>query len=237
MNHLKLIRQFLDGRRSFDELHETGYPFVTISRQSGAGAQRLADYLLSEFTHQSNAELFGGWHIFDRNLCEVVAEDPEIQEAFKTAIDEHAYSEFKDFMESLFTGRAPRYVLYKKTFKIMRLLALLGKVILIGRAGALVTRDLKQGVHVRLVAPEAQRIVRMMTRYKLTREEARQVVARQDADRRKLIRMFFHREIEDPLLYDVVWNTGTVSLPEISQAVVALIKSRMARVSRTTTEG
>jgi len=40
----------------------------------------------------------------------------------------------------------------------------------------------------------------MMKRFKLTREEAKAAIAKQDSDRRKLVRMFFQRDIDDPLL-------------------------------------
>ena len=39
MEHLKIIQQFLSEKRSFEDLPEYGFPFVTISRQSGAGGQ------------------------------------------------------------------------------------------------------------------------------------------------------------------------------------------------------
>ncbi|MEI6563879.1 MAG: cytidylate kinase-like family protein [bacterium] len=226
MNHLKMIQQFLKEKRDFEDLPEYGFPFVTISRQSGAGGHLLSYVILTEFLKHRDNPLFEGWHVFDKELCEVVARDPILQTDMEVLISEKYGSQFNDFVESLFTGQSEQHTLYTTTFKIIRMLALLGKVIVVGRGGSLITADLPQGVHIRLVAPEAHRIVWMMKRFKLAREEAREAVLKQDKDRRKLIKLFFHRDIADPLLYDMVWNTGKVGLDVISRATIEIIKHR-----------
>ena len=227
MNHLKMIQQFLKEKRDFEDLPEYGYPFVTISRQGGAGGHLLAYVILTEFLkHRDNDSVFEGWHVFDKELCEVVAKDPLLQNDMEILVAEKYRSEFNDFVESLFTGRSDQHMLYRTTFKVVRMLALLGKVVLVGRGGSLVTADLPQGVHIRLVAPEAHRVVWMMKRFKLNKDDARKAVLKQDADRRKLIKLFFHRDIDDPLLYDMVWNTGKVGLDVITNAAIELIKVR-----------
>jgi cytidylate kinase len=232
MNHLKIIQQFIKEKRSVDELPATGFPFVTISRQAGAGGHLLSYVILTEFLKYERQELFEGWHVFDKQLCEVVAQDPSIQGSFETLLKEKLQPEFRDFLESLFTGHSNQYTLQKTTFKVLRMLALLGKVIIVGRAGSLVSADLPQGIHIRLVAPEPQRIVWMMKRFKLSKEEARTAIAKQDSDRKKLIRMFFHRDIDDPLLYDITVNTGKVGLDVICHSAIELIRVRAAQQAK-----
>jgi cytidylate kinase len=226
MNHLKMIQQFLAEKRDFEDLPEYGFPFVTISRQAGAGGHLLSYVILTEFLKYKDSELFQGWHVFDKALCEVVAKDPLLQDNLETLVSERYRSEFRDFIESLFTGRSDQYLTYKATFKVVRMLALIGKVIVVGRGSALVTADLPQAIHIRLVAPESQRVLWMMKRFKLSKEDARQAMAKQDADRRKLIKLFFHRDIEDPLLYDIVWNTGKTPLEIITRTTIELITQR-----------
>lgn len=229
MNHLKLIQQFIRERRSFEDIPDYGFPFVTISRQAGAGGHLLSYVIQSEFLKHTASDLYRGWHIFDKQLVEIVAQDPQVQNSMEALLSERWRPEFGDYVESLFMGQSPQYTLYKTTFRVVRMLALVGKVILVGRGAALVTADLPQSVHIRLVAPEAQRIVWMMKRFKLTREEARLAITKQDADRAKLIRIFFHRDVNDPLLYDVVWNSGTVSMDSIAASTIELIQARATR--------
>ena len=227
MNHLKMIQQFLKERRDFEDLPEFGYPFVTISRQAGAGGHLLAYVILTEFLKKKECNsLFEGWHVFDKELTEVVAKDPLLRTDIEGLVAQKQRTQFNDFVESLYTGRYEQYELQRTTFKVVRMLALIGKVILVGRAGSLVTADLPQGIHLRLVAPEAHRIVWMMKRFKMNKEDAQELVKRQDSDRRKLIKLFFNRDIESPLLYDMVWNTGRVGLDVISAATIELIRQR-----------
>lgn len=227
MNHLKLVNQFLDERRDFEDLPDLGFPFVTISRQAGAGAHLLSYVILSEFLKHKESDEFEGWHVFDKDLCEVVAKDPKLQGSMEVLVSEKYRSEFRDFIESLFTGQSSQYLLYKATFKVVRMLAMIGKVIIVGRGSSLVTADLPQGIHLRLVAPKNSRVVWMMKRFKLSKEEAIRAMDKQDADRRKLIKLFFHRDIEDPLLYDAVWNTGKTAMEVITRATVDMISQRV----------
>jgi cytidylate kinase len=144
-------------------------------------------------------------------------------------MDEKVRSKFDSFVESLLTGRSESQNLERTSFKVVRMLALIGKVILVGRGSALITADLPQSVHIRLVAPEAHRIARVMKNLNLNKDDAREMVETQDAARRKLIKLFFQRDIEDPLLYDIIWNTGKVSVDIIAQTTLDLLMKRSLR--------
>lgn len=226
MKHLQMIQKFLSEKRDFEDFPEYGFPFVTVSRQSGAGGHLLSYVILTEFLKHRDTPLFEGWHVFDRELCELVARDPLLQKDMEVLLGEKYRSQFNDFVESLYSGRSEQHTLHTTTFRVVRMLALIGKVIIVGRGGSLITADLPQGIHIRLVAPEAHRVVWMMKRFKISKEEAREAVHNQDRDRKKLIKLFFNRDIDDPLLYDMVWNTGKVELDVVTRATLDLIKRR-----------
>ena len=54
-------------------------PFVTISRQAGAGGHSLANVLIDRFHEQPDKELFGDWEMFDQKLVAMVADDPGLR--------------------------------------------------------------------------------------------------------------------------------------------------------------
>ena len=66
MNHAKMIQQFLAEKRDFADLPEYGFPFVTISRQAGAGGHLLSYIILTELLKSKENDLFQGWHVFDK---------------------------------------------------------------------------------------------------------------------------------------------------------------------------
>jgi cytidylate kinase len=229
MNHLQMIHEFLREKRSLRDVADSGFPFVTISRQAAAGGHLFSYVLLTDFLKYQDSELFRGWHVFDKQLCEVIAQDPELRDSMETLLAEQYHSEWRDFMDSLFVGRSKQQALNAMTAKVIRMLATLGKVIIVGRGACWITRDMAKGVHIRLVAPQPQRILWMMKRFKLTKEKARASVMQQDADRRKLAKSFFNKDIGDPLEYDAVWNTASVEMHDISEAVINMVRRRAAK--------
>ena len=224
------IRGFLDavayrgvhprspGRRAYR-------PFVTISRQTGAGGHTLARVLLQEMNKEDDP-LFQGWQVFDRELCEKLMEDPKLHISMQSLLTEEYRSEIEDTILSILGGETPRYTVVKKLFETIRTLATLGGVIIVGRAGMCVTRDLSDGVHLRLVASEATRVKRMTGLLQVGEKEAREAVSKQDRDRARLVQDYFSRDIHDPLLYNVTWNTDAVSFEAIAASVIAFIKHR-----------
>jgi len=224
VNHLKILRQFLEENRSAKDIPPTGFPFITISRQAGAGGHLLAHVIVTDLIQHQENDRFRGWHVFDRELCEIIAQDPKLQTSMQELISEAYKSDFKEFVESLFVGRSQPYLQQKKTLEVVRMLAMLGKVIIVGRAGALATQELPAGIHIRLVAPEAERVRWMMRKLKTSKPEALALCHKQDADRRKMVRHFFNRQIDDPLLYHAVFNTTRMSPHEMSASVIAMVQ-------------
>lgn len=203
------------------------YPFVTISRQAGAGAHTLASELTRQMNQRQAAEVFAGWNLFDVVTYEGFGNDPELQATLDAVAKEEYHSEVTDLCLEIISNLPQQYVVYKKLFTTMRKLAAMGKVILIGRAASCVTRGIPGGIHLRLVAPEAIRVERIMKQEHLDKAAATAWVHRHDRERAHLVRDFFSRDIEDPLLYDAVWNTDTTSVVEIADITRRMIFKRV----------
>ncbi|MDH5294124.1 MAG: cytidylate kinase-like family protein [Acidimicrobiia bacterium] len=198
-------------------------PFITISRQAGAGGRALADRLVEVFESYSE-DLFSGWQVFDRRLCELVAEDPKMSQALDSLLAEEYHSAAGAFFRSAF---APdQDVVMARVFEVVRSVAFAGKAVIVGRAGSQVSRDLDQGVHIRLVAPMRVRVQRIALRDGLDERSARELTRRTDAHRARLLKARFDVDIEDPTNYDVTWNTDAADLDEVAAAVATLVRNR-----------
>jgi len=226
------IRGFLDAV-AYRGVHprapgatRASHPFITISRQTGAGGHTLAQVLLQQMRRDGDP-LLEGWQMFDRELCEKLMGDPTLRVSMQSLLTEEYHSQIEDLLFNMMLGDTPQDIVVKKIFQTVRTLTTVGKAIIVGRAGSCVTKGLPLGVHVRLVAPEPVRVRRMMQLLRVSEQEARAVVQKQDRDRARLVRDFFHRDINDPLLYDAVWNTDAVSLEAIAEAMIALIVSKV----------
>lgn len=74
---------------------EGGAPFVTISRQAGAGGHVVARALLDRTFEARPKALFEGWSLFDERLAEMVAENPALKVSLKGLAEEDLCRVFK----------------------------------------------------------------------------------------------------------------------------------------------
>ena len=236
MKNLDAIARYLSIQAAQMKISEKAAPgaprpFVTISRQAGAGGHALADILLEVFAAQEDADLFGGWRIFDRRLCEIVAEHPTYKNSMPSLLNEEYRPKAHDFFHQLFHSTVDQDLLMAEVFRVVRTVAGVGKAIIVGRAGSEVTRGQAPGVSVRLIAPEEVRIRGVMEFYGLDEKTARAEATKLDTGRARLLKTHFKADIDDPLLYDAVWNTGDVSVEVIAECVVQMLRHRVAALA------
>jgi len=203
-------------------------PFVTISRMVGAGGRSLAQALLKELEGQSE-EIYQGWKIFDRNLCEQLVQEPSLRNSLSRLWSDAYHSEVESVILSVLGSETAQPAAARELFKAIRTVATIGKVVIVGRGGACITASLPQGVHLRLTASESTRIKRMNLS-SLSATEAPRTVRRQERDRTRLIKNYFNQDISDPLLYDAVWNTDRVPVEVVAATLIPLIAHRVKLV-------
>ncbi len=200
-------------------------PFITISRQAGAGGSTLASVILKRMA-QRREELFDDWRLFDRELCATIAGDPKLSVRLDTLVREVYRSDLADYLAQFVAEESPQAAVIKKVFQAVWNAAAAGRAVIVGRAASDLTRRLPLGVHVRLVAPTGARIARMMRRYGFARDQAEREMTNEDRSRASMLKTYFRSDIDDPLLYDAVWNTDRVPFDDIADAVLALVKAR-----------
>ncbi|MGA2661497.1 MAG: cytidylate kinase-like family protein [Verrucomicrobiota bacterium] len=190
---------------------------VTISRQSGAGGhlvgEKLAAYLDKHVPNGSCR-----WTIFDRNLVQRVLEDHHLPERLAQFMPEDRISEIADTMDELFGLHPPSWTLVRNTADTILHLAQLGNVILIGRGANIITSKLDYVFHVRLVGSFDRRVAYIQRLEGLSLKAARGFVRREDRGRQRYVKKYFHKDINDPLLYHLAINTDLV--PEWEAALM-----------------
>lgn len=190
-------------------------PFVTLSRESGAGATTLARMLAYEL----NSSLGPGdppWTLFDGNLVEAMLETHHYPAALARYLPEDAVSEIDASVGELIGLHPSLWELTQKTNELIRQLARLGHCILIGRGSNFATAGLPNGTHLRLIASPEQRAQHLADARHLPLDQAREQMVHADASRRRYVQRTFGRAIDDPLAYDLVVNTDRVPLVQIA---------------------
>ena len=131
-------------------------------------------------------------------------------------------------MDELFGLHPPSWILVRKTSETILRLAQMGHVILIGRGSNVITHKLPNVFHVRLVGGLPNRVKRLQALNQLSAKEALRFARREDLARRRYLKQFFDKDIEDPLLYHMVINTDIITADE----AVRMIESVLAPQSR-----
>jgi cytidylate kinase len=204
-------------------------PFVTISRQAGAGGHTLAKTLIARFDERSDDELFSDWEMFDQKLVDMVADDPDLRVSVEDLLSEEYRKAIDDFFRQLFTSTTHQDIVMDRMFRLVRTIAEVGKAVIVGRAGSEVTRELGLGhpsVSVRLVAPKEDRVAHMVEMDGISEKEAIESIEKHDSGRARMLKRHFRVNIDDPLLYDAIWNTSVASVEEIADCIVTMLQTR-----------
>lgn len=109
--------------------------------------------------------------------------------------------------------------------EIIRSLAQEDNVVIIGRASEIILKEFPNVFHIRVVAPLDLRIRRVMERYDISYNEAAKAIARSDKNRAEYVRTFYHADINNPLLYDLILNTNKLDIDEMVKYVAEIIKN------------
>lgn len=191
-------------------------PVITISRETGAGAVTIAQRVAEVMQQMKPADQ---WAVFDRELAAEVLKTHNLPERLAEYMAEAKQSEIKDFVGQVVGLHPPLWTLVEKTNETIRRLAGSGNVILVGRGGNCVTKNLPQAFHVRLVCDLDKRVERVMETYEVDAAGARRLIEVKDRERREYVSHNFSRNIEDPLDYHLVMNTGAISDEEAAQLI------------------
>jgi cytidylate kinase len=195
---------------------------VTISRQAGCGALVVAEKLAKLLGDQSPKGT-PPWTVFDRNLMDKVLEDHHLPARLAKYLPEDRASQLQDIMDDLFGWRLSSGTIVQHTSETVLHLAEMGHVILIGRGANVITAELPNVFHVRLVAPLEKRVEHAHEYYNMSNKAARDFVLREDAGRQRYLRKYFNARIDDPLLYHLIINTGLVAYDEAARTIAGAV--------------
>jgi cytidylate kinase len=87
----------------------------------------------------------------------------------------------------------------------------------------------KDALHVRVYAPKAVRVSRLKKQYRVSEEQAAQILALADRKQQKFYTTLFGLELGDASHYDLMLNTAALSVDECVAAIIALREQRALR--------
>lgn len=196
------------------------WPLVTLSREFGA---------LGAATGRVVADTLG-FSFWDQEIVHAIVEHTGAQEALLASLDERTRNRIEDVIsENLggVVGTTGEYV--RQVTRVVRTIERHGGAVIIGR-GAYFILGPEAALRVRVVCPAALRIARFAEREGIDKREAERRVRRVERERRAFNKRYFGKEVDDPLHFDLVVNTGWTTPKAAADVVVAAYRARFGRV-------
>ena len=191
-------------------------PYLLISREKGAGGRTVAALAAERLK----------WHVFDREIVDEIARRAKMRQQLIESLDERVRGGLEEFIRD-FLGHeviAPEDYLYHLK-QVLLTLGHQGSVVIVGRGAEYVLPG-QFGLRVWMVAPLHVRIERVSKVEGITAEEARSHIEQVDKEREKFIRSNFQRGSRNPLDYDLVINTGSLSAENTTEILLSALESK-----------
>lgn len=209
--------------KSGNEFNTTTRRAVTLSRQAGCGALLVAEKLAA-YLQAKNPKHPTPWTVLDRDLMHKVLEDHRLPVYLAKYLPEDRISAIEDNMADIFGMRPPVAKLVEQTAETILKFAALGNVIIVGRAGNIVTAKNPQILHVRLVAPLEDRVERICHADHKTPADARKFCIEEEAARARYLKTYFNCDINDPLFYHLIINTSRVGCDNAARLIADAVQ-------------
>ena len=183
---------------------------LTISREFGSGGREIG---------QAVAEILNYEYINKERLIGDIRAAGKEWEKYGKDLDEHCPTMWEKYDWSFrgFTALLQSLILNY---------ALNNKVVIMGRGGNFLLKDIPYALRVRVVAPIDKRIDRIMEREAVDKDTAHWLAEKTDRERSCLIHLLYGKHWNDHAEYDMVFDTGIQTVGEITNILKDALMTR-----------
>lgn len=194
------------------------FPVITISREFGSRGAALAQWIGDRT----------GFKVWDREIIEAIAEELGSDQKFIESLDENRREMIEDailgFMQNVNTN-----VNYLRTLvRIVKTVEDHGNAIIVGRGANYICLN-QDTVHTRVVSPVKKRAAEYAERKSVTTDEALADIDRKDKERANFVKYNFKSDVNNASDYDIVLNSGTLSLDAMMNIVMEAYRNKTGR--------
>ncbi len=202
------------GSQEFGLLPGQAVAYVAISREAGADGANVAR-LVGEHL---------GWQVYDKNLVDQIAQRYKEPRFMLDLVDETE----SNWVYDVFGTWMDRHIIPHEKYAVqvrrsIQGLARAGSAVFVGRGAQFILPRAKT-LAVRIVAPEAFRAQAIGQQRNISLKEALGWIHRTDRGRREYIQRFFHHDINDPHLYDLVVNVAQLGPAGAAEQIVQAVR-------------
>jgi cytidylate kinase len=156
-------------------------------------------------------------------LLEQIAKEMNVRIQLVQSVDEKRVGTIQELIESFMAlPRANQDVYFRHLLDTIFSLGSHGECIIVGRGAAQILPPATT-LRVRLVAKLEDRIEVMMKRLNVSRLEASRLET-MDRERNRFVQEHFHKDLTDPLSYDLVLNSSRFSDAQCAEMIILALR-------------
>ncbi len=213
------------------ETGDFGGPVVTISRQTGCSARRIAiklSKILTGYSYMSDTKTDKEWLWADketfRQTIREVEEELTARNINNPEMLDRLQMISKAFTKEKFEGEIDENALIILKDVLVKL-AIQGRYNILGRGATNLLADLPNKLSIRLEAPLEWRINRVAQMKNLSHLEAEEYILKSDEKRNKFTESVIGRRY-DNTDFDIIFNYASLSDDQIVEVIVNILKSK-----------
>ncbi|HIJ81453.1 MAG TPA: BON domain-containing protein [Desulfuromonadales bacterium] len=182
-------------------------PIITISREMGTGAYRVATEVAKKLKYT----------LVDGPRISLLASQYGLTPELMMMVDEKP--------PSYITAEDRKRAAALNAIELVILdLAKKGNVVIYGRGGQDLLLGCRNVLRLRFIADFEERVERFAEREWIDPDMARSLIRRSDHQRGGFIHFYFNRNWQDPQNYDLIFNTSVLSEAVITDCIIAAAK-------------
>jgi len=128
-----------------------------------------------------------------------------------------------DWFEHLLSDKPEMYLNLMKS--VIYEAARLGQGVIIGHGSQMLLHDFGCAMHVLITAQEESRIHNLMHQMTLSKEAAQKLIHHSDNQKKGFFRYAFHKDWDDPTLYDLCVNPDKIGSKRAAQLIMEMARS------------
>ncbi len=199
-------------------------PVITISREFGCPGKKIALELTETINKKKKRDKWC-WvskEILAESADQLGLNPGEIQYVFDY--------EKRGIIDEIIAAQTRKYHRSDKKIrntigKVIKKIAETGNVIIVGRGGAAIAKNIKNSLHIKLIADIEWRAKNVGERHNMDIDEAIQFTLDYDKKRKKFLDYYWGKASNDSI-FDLIYNCSTISSEDIVTSIIHILERR-----------
>ena len=194
-------------------------PVVTVSIDPGSGGSLVAKKVADRF----------GFDFFNREIIKEIAASVHIKPDVIEHIEKERHSGMEDLIDSCLRDTYLWPGMYLEHLeKVLYVLGEHGRAVVVGRGSNFILPR-ENRFSVRVTAPMETRVENIAKAFGVPAAKAKKRIKGREEKRTAFIKKSFHKDVRNPLHYDMVLNTEFMSLEDCTEMICLYLERKYLR--------